>query len=87
MKATKEIVVTTDWYDLAESTLDSKIDWLKRQQLDAFKAGERFAAELIGDVSILQDYGFVQPFKDTGHEHFSVKQAILTDANNRTELP
>lgn len=45
----------------------------KQIQLDSFKAGEKFAAELVEQNS----------FRG-GDAH---KKAILTDANNRTELP
>lgn len=72
---------------------DTKYDFieevLKQIQLDAFKAGERFAAEI----------GYKEATVNVNPQSTSIavilvlstagiaKKAILTDANNRTEIP
>lgn len=59
------------------------LDDIKQIQLDGFKAGERFAAEMVWEGNNLPDpdglCGVVT--------RKSMKEAILTDANNRTTLP
>ena len=57
--------------------------WIQQIQLDAFKAGERFAADLIGSHKHQQNIDTMGALEFRS----SFQQAILTDANNRTELP
>jgi len=66
--------MSTEHWLVGKHNLDS---WNSRLgELDAFKAGERFAAE------ITQHHHMAGIKK-----HKSCREAILTDANNRTELP
>ena len=52
----------------------------KQIQLDAFKAGERFAAEIVKNM-------YHHPHQTMSICPMDIVEAILTDANNRTELP
>jgi hypothetical protein len=52
---------------------------IRRIQLDAFKAGERFAAEKLDEVTAAGE--------DSYSMRESCQEAILTDANNRNTLP
>ena len=74
-KADKEVISNETF----EQRLTRRIEDI---QLDAFKAGERFAAEYLVKCSpCLHDEC------DKCNQNKSNAKALLTDANNRTELP
>jgi hypothetical protein len=65
--------------EMAQSTYPREchnigVDLINKALLDAFKAGERFAAELVDN-------------KTWGDAKDELTNIILTDANNRTKLP